>query len=664
MEAFPLDPARVEVLYVRTDLVSEMAGRPLTDEEARDFVRRFLLLTLDPREGLPGAVPVQVYVDRQADPLNISLVGNSGSGRAVYVGDRFNLKGVGKTVLATSNDPQRSNGALDLVGALWEALCSNVLQTNLRTGTSPALAVVDLRKDVLLPWYKDPIPTGMLIRLDRQGELDRPAHLFFRGQPLAGERLVDMARAFGAQDAEKFVERILHGGWSAGNISNGGCLIDYDSVFAVRGRAPQWSFRPNWPSNFFGLESQGQKILLQALAASPVNGDGLSVDRLHAVFDEARRDRLEERFLDLVGLEPDERRSLFPELYQNTRGEADGEPPRQPRSAPDLAPIFPVSRLRDLVRRFETLAMKMYPHFRATATWDEDNAALSVFDCSRFFRLYPLVRMSGPVDMEGALGLIRNPIGGMITSRETREGGMPDHVRSALEERFGVTSPEHAAAADQEAREFIASYEALLAFVQARSPAGNWARCARAYVVNEERTYMNSRPGHDTLIALLQWYKAGSLSASRFGVMLDLLIAACDRVPRPDARGRLPVDVRVFREGCTSTLVTTDGGFHLRLTLLPPDAVHPESGEREVAADGDQGDGFRWDAWRRGPWELENGGNKQECMYEEEAGRMLVTGPRLPLVRLVAGPPSCRFLCDGRNVPLHPLTRLDRPVEF
>ncbi|MFZ2956978.1 MAG: hypothetical protein WA705_08825 [Candidatus Ozemobacteraceae bacterium] len=117
MDAYPIDPARVEVVYVQTAILSEYLGKPLDDKQAKAFVQQHLLLSLDPKEGIPGATPVKVYADRQADPLNISLVGNSGSGRAVYAGDRFNVKGIGKTVLATSKDPLRSNGILDLASS-------------------------------------------------------------------------------------------------------------------------------------------------------------------------------------------------------------------------------------------------------------------------------------------------------------------------------------------------------------------------------------------------------------------------------------------------------------------------------------------------------------------------------------------------------------------
>ncbi|MBF0546550.1 MAG: hypothetical protein HQM08_19040 [Candidatus Riflebacteria bacterium] len=629
MDAFPLDPAKVEVIYVQTEILSEYLGKPLDDEQAKAFVRQYLLLTLDSKEGIPGAKPVKVYVDRQADPLNISLVGNIGSGRAVYVGDCFNLKGIGKTVLATSKDPERSNGVLDLVGSLWEMICSNVLRTNLQTGASPTLAVIDLKKNVKVPWFSDTIPSGMIIRVDGNGELDRPSHLFFHEQPVSAERMLQIADRFGAQDAEKFIERILHGGWSAGNISVNGCLIDYDSVFAIRGRAPQWSFRPNWLSNFFGLEELGQKELLKALSDNSINVDHVSFEKLVHRFNETKQTQLEQRFLDLIGISPVDHPTLFSHCS---------------------------SMLPNLVKQFKTLAMKMYPNFQGTAPWSEANNSISVYDLSRFFRLYPIARMSGSLNEKSALNLIRNPLGKMVTSRETQEGGMPDNVMKQLLE-FAVTSPECLAATDRMAQNFAKSYGTLIDTCLAASFETQASKCqiacgkninslslmaARAYVVNEERTYMNSRPGHDILIALVQNYKCGNITPRHFFEMLKLIIEACDRIPRKDPKGSFQADLRLSWNGYTSNLIGPDGTFQPRLTLLQPSMVSEN-----------------FQCSTMGTWELEIDHRLFPCTIEEKDGRFHIIGPSWPLVDLLLGPPEFRFQHQGELFTLSPIFRRD-----
>jgi hypothetical protein len=382
MEAFPVASTGAEILFVRRDLLELFLGKTLSEKEAHEFVRRYLLLTLDPKRAEPDSQPVVVHVDRQADPMNMSLTGNQGSGRAAYVGDRFNLKGLGKTVLATSKDPIHSDGILNLVGALWEMLCSNALQINCRTGTAPVLAVADLKKLRHIPWLKEPVPSGMIIRLDNHGELDRPTHLFYGNKPVSAQQFRHFARRLGMQDAEKFIERILHGGWSAGNISLDAHLIDYDTVFLLRGRAPQWSYRPNWLSDFFGLEGQGQKMLLEAMASHSINVDRISSGSLAAEFDTARQAQLEERFLDLIGI-------------------------GQKEFSTHLSHLAPI--VVTLAPEFERLALKTYPNFGASAPWDEENHRLSVYDFSRFFRFYPIARAAGPLDRAARLALIRKP---------------------------------------------------------------------------------------------------------------------------------------------------------------------------------------------------------------------------------------------------------------
>ncbi|MEW6711233.1 MAG: hypothetical protein AB1403_15505, partial [Candidatus Riflebacteria bacterium] len=558
--------------------------------------------------------PVTLFVDRQADPMNISLVGNSGSGRAAYVGKHFNIKGIGKTVLATSSDPERSNGFLDLVGSLWEMLCSNSLRTSLQTGTSPALAVIDLKNDVKVPWFNDAIPSGMIIRLDLQGELDRPAHLFYRQQPVSGEQMKYIARAFGAQDAEKFIERIVHGGWSAGNISVHGSLIDYDSVFAVRGRAPQWSFRPNWPSGYFGLESQGQKILLKAMAEDLINADSISPETLNQCFDQARRTQMRARFLDLVGLNS---AALQEKAF----------------SAIEMA-------VPQLVEAFETLAMKMYPNFRATAAWDAENHTLSVYDLSRFFRFYPLARRSGSISETEVLQLIRNPFGAFKSSEETREGGMPEKVRQTLLEQFAITSPQQLHECDRRAMAFVTDYERFLAMIEREMPDAVAQIPARAYVVNEERTYLNSRPGHDTIIALMQRYRAGQISAGRFGDFLQLLVDACNRIPKPDSKGRFQADFRIFQEGYTSTLIDPSGWWQPRLTLFPE-----FSGNQPSAAE----------------WQCESfDGKLCPCSLEHDGDRLHVVGDSRSLTTLLSENVTARFWRNSEELVLHKIARLDR----
>ena len=615
MQAFPVDPGQYCIVFARSGLLENADGKAMAADEAKEFVEKHLLLTFDQSLGIPGAKPVMVYVDRQDDPMNMSLNGNLGSGRAAYYGECFNLKGLGKTVLAMSQDRNHSNGNLDLVSALWEAICSNVLYANLRTGTSPVAAVIKPVNDVEVPWREGRYPGGIIVRIDKCGELDRPTHLFQKKDPVKADQLRQIARNFGRQDAEKFVERILHGCWSAGNISIDGHMIDYDTVFALRGRAPQWSYRPNWLSNFFGLEGPGQKKLLKAMLNHAINVDRLPYHAVCRQFDEARRDHLEQRFLDLTGIGACE------------------EAGRR---------LLPVADYSEIVTAFERLSMMMYPNFKATAPWEPENSSISLYDVSRFMRLFPILRSSGEVESQLALALLRNPHGRMI---ESTVSGMPESIERALKKHYVVASDQHLQALDNEALKFIAGYDRLLASWKKSHPQDCGKLIQRAYIVNEERTYMNCRPGNDFLVALTQHLAAEKVSNTEFSQLIELIIEACDRIPRPDCQGRCQADMRLFLNGFTSNLIDENGSFQPRLTILTSSLMPPNINDLASSR-----------------WEIEIDGARKECRAEIGRQRLHIIGPKLPAAKLAENDARELFsyFSQGALFSLIPIERSDR----
>ncbi len=608
MPAWPLAPGRARIVYLNETLIRDIAGPDADLAVARATIADRLLLTLDPADAAPGATPVDVYVDRQSDPTRMSLNNNLGSGRAAYLGDRFNIKGLGKTVLATSADPNHSNGKLDLVSALWEMLCANTLYDNLRTGTSPVLAVVDLHETMQVPWRREWFPRGYLVRIDGCGELYRPTHLFQKNEPVPGPHLLELAANLGRQDAEKFIERVLHGCWSAGNTSLAGHLIDYDTVFAVRGRGPQYSYRSNWLSNFFGLEGLGQKRLLKSIVQHPINCDSTPLGATSAAFDQARRQQLTNRWLDLAGFDSERFVTRFPI---------------------DAAPV------PDLAHAFQTLAMKIYPNFRATAPWDEGNAALAVYDLSRFFRLYPLARAAGTLSDVALLQLLRNPRGENV---KTLDPEMPDAVRKPLQRDHVIGSARQLASLDARAVAFARQYEVLLSAYLAAFPDEVAAVPVRAYVVNEERTYLNCRPGNDVLVALVQHARAGSITPEQFTELLPLIVQAGDRRPRFATFGCCRCDMRLFLDGVTANLVARDGTFRPYLSFLRATARAAEA-----------------------RWSVDIDGTRQICRIESDEGRLGIVGPPLALQLLASGVVNTTYYCNDEPVCLRPIARLDRP---
>jgi hypothetical protein len=540
----------------------------------------------------------------------MSLNGNTGSGRAVYFGKHFNLKGIGKTILATSSDKNHSNGHLDLVSALWEAICANVISTNLKTGSAPVLAVIDTMQNIEVPWRRGNYPGGFIVRLDQNGELDRPTHLFFCNQPVSAEFFREFARNLGKQDAEKFIEQILHGCWSAGNISIHGHMIDYDTVFALRSRAPQWSYRPNWLSNFFGLEGSGQKKLLKAMINHPFNTEKIRCQEVYRIFDQSRQQHLQIRFLDLIGLRSQQTLSDLP-LTQ--------------------------AEYEKMVTDFNDLATKIFANFKATAPWDEENQTLAVFDFSRLLRFFPICFECNFGKVETALSLLRNYSKKFV---ESKVAGMTESIEKILRKNYVVTSEEQLQNLESKARSFIESYCQILAFFR-NNHRELWQELVlKAYLINEERTYMNCRPGNDTLVALVQHLQAGKLSAKEFSDRIQTIILACDRRQIKYLKNYFIADVKLFMEGFTANLLCENLRFRPCLVLY----AHQKQ-QNFLQKD----------------WHVTQNGKTSKCSIEKDGNLVFIIGPEQSFFKLLPENRSTEisFCLNEAEFKLTPIKRLN-----
>ncbi|MEW6709181.1 MAG: hypothetical protein AB1403_05095 [Candidatus Riflebacteria bacterium] len=608
MKAWRLIPEKASIVYFGYGLLKEANGRPLTQDETELLVKNSLLLTVDPDNPNRSNEEVEVFVDRQSDPMNMSLNGNQGSGRAFYHGCCFNLKGIGKTILATSGDPNHSNGRLDLVSALWEAICSNVIATNLQTGSASVLAVIDTGQQIRVPWRDGLYSGGSIIRIDTEGQLDRPTHAFFRNQPLSENELIEFATRLGRQDGEKFIERILHGCWSAGNVSMKGHFIDYDTVLALRNRAPQWSYRANWLSNFFGLEGDGQKKLLKAMSDHSINRDSISEKRLWQAFDHERYRQICHRLPDLLGF------SNVEEAQALTSNSKD---------------YF------KLVDIFIELSSCMSPDFAATAPWHERNSELAIFDFSRFFRFFPIWLDGHEFNCDEAMRILKNP-----PLKPDSLAEMTADVEKHLRQFFCVESSREKRVAERKARWFVETLHSMMQKFRDRH-ADKWRRVmAKAWVANEERTYMNCRPGNDFLVALVQHLKAGKIDSSAFSAMIQLIINACDRIFRPGISEKHQTDTRIFLNGYTCLSVDESGFFSHQLHIFSGSV--PENYETSQ-------------------WEVNFKAEKHPCRAEKQGNQMVITGPEFSLNMLTdwleSSDPS--FLANGKVFELQPVKRLN-----
>ena len=244
-------------IYVNPDLYRHYidAAEKTSWQEMSETMGRLFSVTLDP-EDATGEQVGYAYIDRQDDPLNIALQGNQGSGRAFYLGKHFNLKGE-KTPLCTTDNPKFSDGILERERGIWETIVSNVLFHDLEIGVPPVLAILDVHESCYARRRDEQSHRVKIIRIDYKGALDRVTHVFFNKAPHDSLTLTDIAKNFGKHEGEKFIERIIHGSWSAGNITPHGGILDFDTVCGVKGRGAQYSSSIWQCETYFGYAHKG-----------------------------------------------------------------------------------------------------------------------------------------------------------------------------------------------------------------------------------------------------------------------------------------------------------------------------------------------------------------------------------------------------------------------
>jgi hypothetical protein len=360
-KARKLAPKEYHVVYTNNSLLKRLGyiSTAETQENTNKIIGDAFAYIIEP-EVKKGAVYKTVYADRQADPTDIALSGNCGSGRACYVGSDFNIKGIGKTQLVGKpKDPIHGTGKLDIVTALREALMTEYICKHTESGSSPVLAVIALTDKIKMPWKKDIIRTALLVRLDR-GTLDRPSHLAYTN--LQREiMLPELIKRYARLDAEMFGKKILHGAWSTGNVSLGGHLLDIESVSITSGRGPRHNITKKYISNYFGYESLGFKQILEQLSHML----GADYKECVAMYDEERARHMTEVLLLLLGVSKEK--------------------------VPEIVKAFP--RVHSLAKQFELLAKKASPRRANLITFGNKEQGTHVLDFSKHFKCMPLCEL-------------------------------------------------------------------------------------------------------------------------------------------------------------------------------------------------------------------------------------------------------------------------------
>lgn len=523
---------RVEAVYINEALFARLFGAALPFEEMARLIENAFSATIEPENGT-GEIIGTAYVDKQADPLNLSLSGNLGSGRAYYRGGVFNIKGE-RTPLATATTKKYSDGYLEMERCIWEMLVANALQGAITTGLNGVLAVLDMKQYCEVGWRDEPVTRGKIIRIDEGGELDRVTHLFYRRRPLTAKDWRAAAEGFGRQEADKFIERINHGTWSAGNISPEGHLIDFDTVCAVKTRSPQFSSTRWHPDNYFGSEYLGQLKLLAAMAADDTLAPaGVRAEKLQQDMQETLAAQLRRRFPALMGFAP----------------------------ALEMPPALQPA-LDEVVTMFRDLARKGYRKYEELSLKKPDAAALGVFDLSLFFRFYPLLKRLGLFDAGEALAQLEDHATWEDPFALFDESALEpiarehlDRVYAALGLHF-VTEEDSFNALRLECLRFIKKYDRLFGALLAASGELLTIVEARAYAVNEDRLYLF--PAY-TLSFAIAVNKPGWPPRRRQAI-LSCLVESCRR-----GAESLPLrtDIRLFEAGISFTELRGDGTYRL-----------------------------------------------------------------------------------------------------
>lgn len=351
---------KYEAQYINTELFKKYFNDSNVNfEHMSKVISNEFSTTIDKKKS-NGKIIGYAYIDKQYDPLKISMSGNLGSGRAYYQGDVFNIKGE-KTPLAISELEEYSNGVLEFEKSIFETVASNSLYNDTSIKLSPILAILDIKEPCKVSWKKKTCKRAKIIRINIDGSLNRITHIFQCKKQLSANEIKNTAKAFGEQEGEKFLQRIEHGAWSAGNISSKAHMIDFDTVCAVKYRAPQFSFCIWFFENYFGYEHYGQAKILKSLANSKeINIENVSYKELSKIMFKARENYILNNFSKLMGFNYIDKKHL--------------------------------KSIKKLYKLFDELSRKCYPNPEFLSCKQVECYENSPFNFSRFFRLFPILK--------------------------------------------------------------------------------------------------------------------------------------------------------------------------------------------------------------------------------------------------------------------------------
>jgi Uncharacterized conserved protein len=437
---------KLKLLYVNPKLFEEYFKTSYTFEKACEYIEEYFSVTINDKYRLDDNQIGEAYVDYQADPTNIALDGNSGSGRAYYIGEDFNVKGE-LTPLATSPYPVYSNGKLSLESAIHETLISNVLGAEFKTTTYQTLAVLDPEETYLFPGSDNPMKCGVMVRVNKDNQLYRFSHRFVNKKPFTGEELYHIATNMGVIEGQKIIHRLIHGAWSLGNMSIDTNMIDFDTTYFVQNRNPSFSFTPKYKTNYFGFEDLGQLKMLEILINSELNIDNVTLEELEKILCREKDEEILRAFPMLMGIE-----------------------------------IEPSEELRNLTNEFIRLSKFMFKSYDELNTMNKNNNEVALFNFSNFFRHYPLLVKDNIYSVNRCLRLILNGDGEIFD----KENNDLKNIIDGYFKKYKIDTDSEFLKLIEDVIRFIIAYDKI--FKSNVKDIGEAVK--RAYIINEDRKHL------------------------------------------------------------------------------------------------------------------------------------------------------------------------------
>lgn len=445
----------IDVIYINPTIYETIFEKKYNyDEAKKDIIEKFSV-TIENKGDFIG----YGYVDKQADPTDIALNGNKGSGRAFYLYENCNIKGE-KTPFATSPRDDYNNGKYSLDCAIQECLISNVLNKQSTFSNFETLAIFDTHEEYLFPYTSGKLPCGIIVRYYEDKELYRFSHRFVNNIPFNKKELIDTSIKIGELEGNKFIKRFLHGAWSIGNLSIENNMIDLDTSFFVVGRHPQWSFTDRFITNYFGFEEKGQIKLLETILNSDLNIESISLEKISEIIEDKKIKTIRNNFPILMGYDKS--------IYENYSQQFD-----------------------KLADEFVRLSQMIFDNYDNLNCLDENCQNTNLFNFSNFFRYYEITKQRGNWNKEQGLNLLLNKNSKFI-QYDYDDENYHAKILSFFKDII-IDNEDKYLDALNNALQFIDAYDLLNELIDKNENIDKNIKLIKAYIENEDKTYLTAR---------------------------------------------------------------------------------------------------------------------------------------------------------------------------